>query len=747
MINHNDYFDAGYRIFGIYNVVDGVCGCGDENCQAIYKHPRVSRWQATPNWSEEQIEIMEMTGQFNTGFGVVVDGVLVVDVDPRNGGDESYSRLCQDFGDLTAKSGFVVRTGGGGLHVYFKLPEGVKLATKNDKYQGIDFKSSGYVVGCGSMHKSGNVYEKLKGRPDELTDCPSELIAMLEKPTNTCPAMAASNDVNGIIEMLSYIDPDCDYDKWVSVGMAIHHETSGEGIALFNEWSAKGKKYCGYEKIEHKWHSFGKSQSVVTMGTLRHLAEEAGWRESVTFESDLATEPSSEATEPDETSLGLYTEIYDWINDQCRFPRRNLAKAAALSALANIGGMRYYDELYGATANMIMFCVAGSATGKEAVQQAQIALHAAAGLSRATYGSIKSEQEIYRNVVEHQPAHYIIDEFGIMLKKIVNASNRGGASYLEGVIGAIMSIYSKANKTLILGADVAKDVVAKLEAQASAIKKAMSENNPPLGAEQMLDSIKNLLNDILTNGGVQRPFLSIVGYTTPVTFDSLMSYEQATNGMLGRALIFKEHDNNPRAKRGFKEREMPLSLAMKLKQLASGGNADTGNRGRIEVRDRLPIKTDAEARQLLEHLEDVYYELSAYHLDSTGLEAISRRGFEQVLKISLALAIGKDDKTRCKNCVLFAHELVSQDIDLKTMLASANIADELKDKSSALLNKVAGVLSKSTGQTCSSIVKRFRIYTKEEVQQALDHLVKSKKASASESGEHRGKTITRYFLA
>ena len=91
-----------------------------------------------------------------------------------------------------------------------------------------------------------------------------------------------------------------------------------------------------------------------------------------------------------------------------------------------------------------MFGVAASGTGKEGIMTAMMDLHIAAGISAAVHGAIKSEQEIIRNLLRHQMAAYQIDELGIVLKKISNAG-KSGASYLEGVIGTLMSAYGKAN--------------------------------------------------------------------------------------------------------------------------------------------------------------------------------------------------------------------------------------------------------------------------------------------------------------
>ena len=50
-----DYIDAGFKVFGLHGKANGVCGCGDVDCTAFYKHPIMSNWQNFPNWSDDQI--------------------------------------------------------------------------------------------------------------------------------------------------------------------------------------------------------------------------------------------------------------------------------------------------------------------------------------------------------------------------------------------------------------------------------------------------------------------------------------------------------------------------------------------------------------------------------------------------------------------------------------------------------------------------------------------------------------------
>ena len=79
--------------------------------------------------------------------------------------------------------------------------------------------------------------------------------------------------------ILGRLDPDCGYDDWFHILAAVRHETGGsdEGFTLVNEWSARGRKYCGEHDLRTKWRSFeGYSGKPVTEGTLRSMLQKQG---------------------------------------------------------------------------------------------------------------------------------------------------------------------------------------------------------------------------------------------------------------------------------------------------------------------------------------------------------------------------------------------------------------------------------------------------------------------------------------
>ena len=73
-------------------------------------------------------------------------------------------------------------------------------------------------------------------------------------------------------KLLNAIPPDCSYDEWLKVGMALKHE--GADCSVWDDWSRHGSKYKQGE-CERKWRSFHRSD--VTGGTLYHIATQYGY--------------------------------------------------------------------------------------------------------------------------------------------------------------------------------------------------------------------------------------------------------------------------------------------------------------------------------------------------------------------------------------------------------------------------------------------------------------------------------------
>lgn len=131
-------------------------------------------------------ELARIVGDRQCNFGVatgIVSGVVVLDIDPRNGGDASLHELEQQHGALPDT--WTVATGGGGRHYYFRAPK--RLMKKRTVAPGVDFLAEGaYAVAPPSFHGSGKRYTwKHAPRAIELAKLPSKWLAFLRVGSTT----------------------------------------------------------------------------------------------------------------------------------------------------------------------------------------------------------------------------------------------------------------------------------------------------------------------------------------------------------------------------------------------------------------------------------------------------------------------------------------------------------------------------------------------------------------------------------
>ena len=143
---------------------------------------------------------------YNIGYAITAD-VVVMDVDPRNGGLESLAQLQTEYGWLEPTLCAVSGRGDGGLHYYYQHP-GVDLVGNLNSvgYPGIDLKKQGgYVVLPPSVHPD-------TGKPYRWVDdtaCIAPMPAWLvDVATRVTPKPAVSPVQTGtILDRLDAPDP------------------------------------------------------------------------------------------------------------------------------------------------------------------------------------------------------------------------------------------------------------------------------------------------------------------------------------------------------------------------------------------------------------------------------------------------------------------------------------------------------------------------------------------------------------
>lgn len=266
---------------------------------------------------------------------------LIVDVDPRNGGDQSLALLVADTG-LDLDHCPHVLTGGGGHHYYLRKPAGVATIGKLPQYPGIDFKKlGGQVVAPGAVHpETGRRYESdfwLLG-PDETPEAPQTLLDLLSVRRIEAPSDVDDADRWGEItpEQLAAALADLptdeydrdSHDEWFQFMCACHHATAGAGREEFIAWSTSAPNYGDFaEDIGGRWDSLSsKTGRGDRPTTIRHLFQVLG-RYGIGIphpapEHDFdAVEVVPEPLPPG--PLGAVAEDWVWVADASVFIRRH----------------------------------------------------------------------------------------------------------------------------------------------------------------------------------------------------------------------------------------------------------------------------------------------------------------------------------------------------------------------------------------------------------------------------------------
>jgi hypothetical protein len=104
--------------------------------------------------------------------------VAVIDVDPRNAGDDTFQKIVGEYGPLPET--VHAKTGGGGDHYYFTHPGGRVVGSLGE---GIDVKADGgYVMAAPSIHETGKAYRWAVSPFDrEPAVMPGWLVPLIQK--------------------------------------------------------------------------------------------------------------------------------------------------------------------------------------------------------------------------------------------------------------------------------------------------------------------------------------------------------------------------------------------------------------------------------------------------------------------------------------------------------------------------------------------------------------------------------------
>lgn len=225
----------------------------------------------------------------NIGYRIPEDEIII-DMDPRNyKGERVEEDLAELFGYLDfedlLENQCVVKTGGGGYHIYCELPFYVsfrEIRETIDLLPGIEFKRRGRQVACaGSKHPNGNFY--IWANRTDKKEIPDDLLCLIKRDAKSRENASSEGFLTGlqleqyVLSKLDVTDYD-DNDSWFPIMCACHHATNGEGVEEFIEWSISDKNYEDDEGIiRSRWDSlYNEKEYIYSIGTLIYELESIG---------------------------------------------------------------------------------------------------------------------------------------------------------------------------------------------------------------------------------------------------------------------------------------------------------------------------------------------------------------------------------------------------------------------------------------------------------------------------------------
>lgn len=278
------------------------------------KGPTEDGWQGL-HPTEKQIKLWAAGAYANGNVGIITEHTPAVDIDVYDAdlADALEGWMTREFGDTCVRVGRAPKR-----LLMFRTERPFKklYATYNDG--NIDHKVE--ILGHGQQFVAYGVHPETRREYewtslDEPIFCPASSLPLLtmedaEMILDRFEAMAAAKgwrkvkrsgarevedgdaferykpvlaiSEETILDTLDYLpNDDCDYDEYLTVGMALHHQYKGEGkgLELWHEWASKSSKYDSAD-VNRRWESMGHGPDTSTFATLLYRAKEARKDES-----------------------------------------------------------------------------------------------------------------------------------------------------------------------------------------------------------------------------------------------------------------------------------------------------------------------------------------------------------------------------------------------------------------------------------------------------------------------------------
>jgi putative DNA primase/helicase len=240
------YAQKGWHILPVHGFDEsGKCTCGKTHADTKDngKHP-VGSWNTAATTDVHQIEKWwEENKNYNIGVFAKPSGFFVIDIDPRNGGEDSFLKLEERAsGNLPATVEAITgrwyddkgQKNVRGRHLIYKCDPDEKFMGNfiKEGMPGIDIKHNGYILISPSRHFSGLIYEWKPGHAPwemEIAEAPEELLSAIRAGKSGPRYQGSSYEAFDWSSMddLQFAGERLDVEKMLKEGLSEGHRAVG----------------------------------------------------------------------------------------------------------------------------------------------------------------------------------------------------------------------------------------------------------------------------------------------------------------------------------------------------------------------------------------------------------------------------------------------------------------------------------------------------------------------------------------
>lgn len=319
-------------------------------------------------------------------------------------------------------------------------------------------------------------------------------------------------EYNEAIKALNYCDANCSHIDWWRVGSALKSEFGDAAFTDFDSWSSSGKTY-DKRTIRSQWRSM--DSHSIGYGTLIYYAKERGYEppKKAEYTTSITSievenweknklEEIAKKIKDSETPPDFYLNappdikmICDFIVNTAYYKQPIITLGSVISMLGFIMGKNC--DFQGIKPNLYIACLAGTGDGKEHILRCIRGIFDALDLRKHRSEKWTSDTAIIQRVSKADGyLCYIVDEMYTTMKAL---AQKGGNIREQAATSTILQGYTGVE---ISTTDYADD-----------------KDRPTVV--------------------VKKPFISLLGFSTPEPFYDAIGSTEAFSGLVGRMTVFQ----------------------------------------------------------------------------------------------------------------------------------------------------------------------------------------------------------------